>query len=99
MAGEKAARQLDDLDLDTVSGGTTYSAEESKVVHSRSGKEIGTVIDGTIWYTPCPKCGRPTYSEWLCAHCDPCNDYWFWSSSVSSQPWYGTRQSLIDAFG
>ncbi len=99
MADEKENARLDDLELDAVSGGTVYSEEDSKVVYSRSGKEIGQVVDGQIFYTPCPKCGRPTYAEWLCYHCDPCDDYWFWSSSISNQPWYGTRQSLIDAFG
>lgn len=97
MADEREAARIDDLELDTVSGGTY--ANQSTIIKNKAGKEIGWYVDGEIIYFPCPKCGRPTYTEWCAQHCDPCDDYWFFSSSCPSAVWYGSAQSLIEAFG
>ena len=97
MADEREAARIDDIELDTVSGGSYVN--QDTIVYNRAGKEIGRASNGVIMYYPCPKCGKPTYSEWFAQHCDPCDDYWFSTSSCPSAVWYGSAQSLIDACG
>ncbi len=96
MADDREAARIDDLELDTVSGGT-YTNQDT-IIKNNAHKEIGWIKNGTIVYCPCPKCGRPTYSEWCAQHCDPCDDYWILASSCPTAIWYGSPQSLIDAF-
>ena len=98
MADENEVARADDAELEAANGGTYTNFYDDSVIKNRDGKEIGRVCDGAIIYSPCPKCGRPTYSEWGAQHCDPCNDYWVFTWSISDKIWNGSRQGLIDAF-
>lgn len=74
-------------DLSALSGGWNVI---TRVFDSR-GRSCGQYINGTLYYWPCKKCGRPTHMGSGFHQCDKCND-WFWT--ISNNRYYGTEDEL-----
>lgn len=92
--------EMKDQDLAKVSGGLVDPNSGHNIERVFSGwvTQVGMVDNwyGTLWYCPCPRCGKPMHSEiWAPKwYCDPCD---FSEFNPRQELWSGTEAELIAA--
>ncbi len=83
---------LNDSELkDAVGGWRLGKKVKVTKVYDTRGRECGRYRNGTLYYWPCKKCGRPTHLGSCVNQCDKCDD-WFWT--INDTPYNGTEEQL-----